>query len=103
MTMDVVEIRTAGVVGLGTMGAGIVEVFARAGLDVVAVELDDTLLAAGRDRVQGSLARAVDRGRLDAAERDAIVDRVRFATERSELAGCDLVTEAVPERLDVKL
>jgi 3-hydroxybutyryl-CoA dehydrogenase len=98
-----VTIRTAGVVGLGTMGAGIVEVLARAGLDVVAVELNDALLAAGRDRLQASLGRAVDRGRLDAAERDAIVDRVRFATERSELADCDLVTEAVPERLDVKL
>jgi 3-hydroxybutyryl-CoA dehydrogenase len=85
------------------MGAGIVEVFARAGLDVVAVELDETLLAAGRERLQASLGRAVNRGRLGAAERDAIVGRVRFATERSELAGCDLVTEAVPERLDVKL
>jgi 3-hydroxybutyryl-CoA dehydrogenase len=85
------------------MGAGIVEVLARAGLDVVAVELDGALLAAGRDRLQASLGRAVDRGRLDAAERDSILGRVRFATERSELAGCDLVTEAVPERLDVKL
>jgi 3-hydroxybutyryl-CoA dehydrogenase len=98
-----VTIGSAGVVGLGTMGAGIVEVFARAGLDVVAVELDDALLAAGRDRLQTSLGRAVDRGRLEAAERDAMVGRVRFTTERPELAGCDLVTEAVPERLDVKL
>jgi 3-hydroxybutyryl-CoA dehydrogenase len=98
-----VTIGCAGVVGLGTMGAGIVEVLARAGLDVVAVELDDALLAAGRDRLHTSLGRTVDRGRLDAAERDAILGRVRFATERSELARCDLVTEAVPERLDVKL
>jgi 3-hydroxybutyryl-CoA dehydrogenase len=98
-----VTIGSAGVVGLGTMGSGIVEVFARAGLDVVAVELDDDLLAAGRDRLQTSLGRAVDRGGLDAAERDAILSRVRFTTQRPGLAGCDLVTEAVPERLDVKL
>jgi 3-hydroxybutyryl-CoA dehydrogenase len=90
------------VVGLGTMGAGIVEVFARAGLEVVAVELDDTLVAAGRDRLEASLQRAVDRGRLDSGERDAILGRVRFAADRSALAGCDLVTEAVPERLDIK-
>jgi 3-hydroxybutyryl-CoA dehydrogenase len=97
-----VTIGSAGVVGLGTMGAGIVEVLARAGLDVVAVELDDALLAVGRGRLETSLQRAADRGRLAATERDAILGRVRFATERSQLAGCDLVTEAVPERLEVK-
>jgi 3-hydroxybutyryl-CoA dehydrogenase len=95
-------IGSAGVVGLGTMGAGIVEVLARAGLDVLAVELDDALAAAGRDRLEASLQRAVDRGRLDTAERDAVLGRVRFAVDRSALAGCDLVTEAVPERLEVK-
>jgi 3-hydroxybutyryl-CoA dehydrogenase len=97
-----VNIATAGVVGLGTMGAGIVEVFARAGLDVVAVEIDDTLLAAGRRRLEQSLARAVERGRLAESERDAVLARVTFTTDRRELAAADLVTEAVPERLDVK-
>ncbi|HVT19776.1 MAG TPA: 3-hydroxybutyryl-CoA dehydrogenase [Mycobacteriales bacterium] len=96
------EIHTAGVVGLGTMGAGIVEVFARAGLDVVAVEIDDALLAAGRKRLEGSLGKAVDRGKLDAAQRDAILARVEFTTDRTKLAAADLVTEAVPERLEVK-
>lgn len=96
------EIRVSGVVGLGTMGAGIVEVFARAGLDVVAVEIDDALLAAGRKRLEGSLGRAVDRGKLDGAERDAIMSRVQFTTDRADLVRADLVTEAVPERLDIK-
>ncbi|HVS67268.1 MAG TPA: 3-hydroxybutyryl-CoA dehydrogenase [Mycobacteriales bacterium] len=96
------EIRTAGVVGLGTMGAGIVEVFARAGLDVVAVEIDAALLAAGQKRLEGSLGKAVDRGKLDAGERDAILARVAFTTDRSDLARADLVTEAVPERLEIK-
>ena len=67
------EIRTVGVVGLGTMGAGIVEVFARAGLDVVAVEIDDALLGAGRKRLENSLGKAVDRGKLAADERYAIL------------------------------
>jgi 3-hydroxybutyryl-CoA dehydrogenase len=84
------------------MGAGLVEVFARAGLDVVAVEIDDALLAAGRKRLEGSLGKAVDRGKLAAEERDAIVARVSFTADRADLARVDLVTEAVPERLDVK-
>jgi 3-hydroxybutyryl-CoA dehydrogenase len=97
-----VEIRTTGVVGLGTMGAGIVEVFARSGLDVVAVEINDDLLASGRNRLESSLGRAVDRGKLDPGERDAMLSRVTFTTDRSDLARADLITEAIPERLDVK-
>jgi 3-hydroxybutyryl-CoA dehydrogenase len=97
-----VEIRTAGVVGLGTMGAGIVEVFARAGLDVVAVEIDEALLATGRKRLEESLGKAVDRAKLDGDERDAILGRVTFTTDRGDLARADLVTEAVPERMEIK-
>ena len=97
-----VRIDAVGVVGLGTMGAGIAEVFARSGLPVVAVEVDETLVAAGRDRIQKSLQRAVDRGRLDPAERDAILDRLTCTADRSRLAGVGLVIEAVPERLEIK-
>jgi 3-hydroxybutyryl-CoA dehydrogenase len=100
--MGVVQIESAGVVGLGTMGAGIAEVLARAGLRVHAVELDDTLLAAGRGRLEQSLQRAVDRGRLDATEQQAILERLSFTTSRGDLADADLVVEAVPERLDIK-
>jgi 3-hydroxybutyryl-CoA dehydrogenase len=84
------------------MGAGIVEVFAKAGLAAVAVELNDDLLAAGRTRLEQSLGRAVDRGRLSEADRDAQLERVTFTTDRGQLAAADLVTEAVPERLQVK-
>jgi 3-hydroxybutyryl-CoA dehydrogenase len=97
-----VEIRTAGVVGLGTMGAGIVEVFAQAGLEVIAVEVNDDLMAAGRSRLEKSLARAVERGRLTEADHDAQLARVTFTTDRGDLAAAELVTEAVPERLEVK-
>jgi len=97
-----VQISTVGVVGLGTMGAGIAEVFARGGLDVVAVEVDERLVEAGRGRVDKSLQRAVDRGRLDAAEHEQITGRFRYTVDRGDLAACDLVVEAVPERLELK-
>jgi 3-hydroxybutyryl-CoA dehydrogenase len=98
-----VRIDTVGVVGLGTMGAGIAEVFGRAGLDVVAVEINDDLVAAGRRRLEASLKRAVDRGRLEASERDAILGRTTFTADRAALAAAQLVVEAVPERLEAKV
>src|SRR5262245_39307730 len=95
-------INSVGVVGLGTMGAGIVEVLARTGLDVVAVEVDETALERGRATLTGSTDRAVARGKLTEQERDALLDRVRFAVGLSELAGVDLAIEAVPEHLELK-
>jgi len=97
-----VDITAVGVVGLGTMGAGIAEVFAGNRLPVVAVEINDDLLASGRARIEKSLQRSVDRGRLDASGRDAVLDRFRWTTSRADLAGADLVVEAIPERLDLK-
>ena len=73
------EINTVGVVGLGTMGAGIVEVFARNGLDVVAVEITEAALERGRATLTGSTDRAVAKGKLSAADRDALLARVDFA------------------------
>lgn len=96
------KIDTVAVMGLGTMGAGIAEVFARAGRQVVAIEVDDGLLAAGQGRVEASLQRAADRGRLGADDHAATRSRLSFSTDRAELAAADLVVEAVPERLEVK-
>ena len=62
--MDASKVRTVGVVGSGIMGSGIAEVAARAGADVVVVERDDRLLERGRARVESSLAKAVERGKL---------------------------------------
>src|SRR5436305_11740368 len=84
------------------MGAGIAEVFARGGLQVVAVEVDDPLLGAGRARLEKSLQRAVDRGKLDEATMQDITARIRYTTDRGDLAGADLVIEAIPERLELK-
>jgi 3-hydroxybutyryl-CoA dehydrogenase len=96
------EIRTVGVVGLGTMGAGIAEVFARGGLQVTAVEVDADALARGMKTLDGSLARSVAKGRLTEFERSEIMERVSPAQKFAELAAADLVVEVVPERLTIK-
>jgi 3-hydroxybutyryl-CoA dehydrogenase len=96
------DIRQVAVVGLGTMGAGIAEVFARAGLEVVAIEADPAALRRGLDLLERSLDRAVSRGRLAAAERYAVGARVRPASGYAEAAGADLAIEAVPERPELK-
>jgi 3-hydroxybutyryl-CoA dehydrogenase len=79
------------------MGSGIAEVAARAGSDVVVVEMDQAALDAGRGRVENSLARAVAAGKIDGTARDAAVDRLRFTTEYGELSDRQLVVEAVVE------
>jgi 3-hydroxybutyryl-CoA dehydrogenase len=97
-----VQIQSAGVVGLGTMGAGIVEVLARSGVAVVAVEINDDLLAAGRRRLEQSMGRALERGRISEADHAAVLDRVTFTVKRPDLVAAELVIDAVPERLDIK-
>ncbi len=96
------EFSTVGVVGLGTMGAGIVEVLARNGVQVVAVEANDDALEHGKGVLAHSTGRAVARGKLSEADEQELIGRVRFSTDLAALAGCQLVVEAVPERLDLK-
>ncbi|MCY7340755.1 MAG: NAD(P)-binding domain-containing protein [Pseudonocardia sp.] len=96
------EFRTVGVVGLGTMGAGIVEVFARSGRHVIAVEIDTDAVARGRIHLETSTARAVGRGKLTQESADALLARIVTTTSLADLADADLVVEAVPESLDLK-
>ena len=96
------EIATIGIVGLGTMGAGIAEVCARSGLRVVAVEVDQAAIAKGRGHIEHSTARAVSGGKLDEAGRAELLGRISCVTSLSELADVDLVIEAVPENLALK-
>ena len=97
------EISTVGVIGIGTMGSGVVEVAARNGLQVVAREATPELVEAGRARVEGSMDRGVARGKLDEATREATASAIAWTTDLDDLAGCELVLEAVPERLPLKL
>ncbi|MCD4526218.1 3-hydroxyacyl-CoA dehydrogenase family protein [Nocardioides sp. cx-173] len=93
---------TIGVVGLGTMGAGIAEVFARHGFDVVGVEQNDEGLERGRQHLANSTDRAVKREKLTVAEQAELLGRITFSTALGDLAGADLVVEAVVESLETK-
>lgn len=96
------EFSKVGVIGLGTMGAGIVEVFARNGIDVVAVEVDQAAVEKGRGVLEHSTGRAVSRGKLSEEDQAALHARVQFTSSLDDLAECQLVVEAVPEHLDLK-
>ncbi len=96
------EINTVGVIGLGTMGAGIVEVFARGGCTVIGVETTTPYADRGRAILQGSTDRAVAKGKLDKAGQQQILDRITISTQMADLAPADLVVEAVPETIDLK-
>ncbi|MGH8774010.1 MAG: 3-hydroxyacyl-CoA dehydrogenase family protein [Jiangellaceae bacterium] len=96
------EIETVGVVGLGTMGAGIAEVFARKGFTVVGVERDQEALDHGRGHIEHSTGRAVRRGKLTAEDQSALFGAITFTTDLDALEACQLVVEAIPEHLDLK-
>ena len=96
------EISKVGVVGLGTMGAGIVEVFARNGFDVVGLDMSDIAVERGRGHIEKSTDRAVARGKLTADERTEILGRIRLTQDYADLSDRDLVIEAVPENLELK-
>ena len=101
--MDATDVQRVGVVGCGLMGSGIVEVAARAGCTVTFVEGSDELVAAGFQRIHASLDRAVERGKLEAADREAILERIDGATSLGALGDADLVIEAATEDLEAKL
>jgi 3-hydroxybutyryl-CoA dehydrogenase len=94
-------ITSVAIVGGGFMGAGIAETAAVAGFPVVVRELPEHLDAA-RQRLETSLGRAVKRGKLDAAERDSALARITLMSELKDVAGADLVIEAVPESVELK-
>ncbi len=96
------EITRVGVIGLGTMGAGIAEVMARHGFQVVAVEASPEAAERGRESIEGSTQRAVSRGKLDEAERAEMLARITYSTQLDDLGAVDLAVEAVPEDLDLK-
>ena len=87
------DFRSIGVIGLGTMGAGIAEIFARNGYQVVGVELNDESLERGRQHIQHSTDRAVKRGKLSEEDQAALVGRINLTTNLSDVKDCGLVVE----------
>src|SRR5437867_2367930 len=96
------RIRRVGVVGLGTMGAGIAQVCAQAGFETIGREVSEELCERARGTIEHYLGRAVDKGKMTAEERDAALGRLTFTTDLTDLAGCDLVIEAIVEELEPK-
>jgi 3-hydroxybutyryl-CoA dehydrogenase len=97
-----VEIRTVGVVGLGTMGAGIAQVSVQSGFETVGREVSEELAQRGRATIERYLGRGVEKGRVTTTERRASLGRLTLTTDLGDLAGCDLVIEAVLEELELK-
>jgi 3-hydroxybutyryl-CoA dehydrogenase len=97
------NISRIGVIGSGTMGNGIAQVCAAAGLPVVMVDIADAAIERGIATIRGSLERQVRKGTLSEADRDAVVGRIKGSTAYEDLAGADLVIEAATERKDLKL
>ncbi len=96
------EFATIGVVGLGTMGAGIAEVFARNGFSVVGVEVNDEAVERGRQHLEHSTGRAVQRGKLSEDDQAELIGRVTFTTTLTDLVDADFVVEAVVESIEIK-
>ncbi|KAB2963025.1 MAG: 3-hydroxybutyryl-CoA dehydrogenase [Thermoanaerobaculia bacterium] len=96
------SIRKVGVLGCGLMGSGIAEVAVKAGFDTVVREVNQELLDKGMGRIRGSLDKAVEKGKLAAADRDAALARLRGTTEFSDLADRDLIVEAIVENVEEK-
>ncbi|MEN9784966.1 MAG: hypothetical protein RLZZ299_230 [Pseudomonadota bacterium] len=91
-----------GVIGAGTMGHGIAHVAAMAGATVVLHDRDETTVARGLAQVRGNLERGVEKGKTTPEQRDATLARIHATTSLDDMAGADLVVEAIPERLDWK-
>ena len=96
------EIQKVGVVGLGTMGAGIAQVCVQAGVETVGREVSAELGEAARRKIDHFLGRAVDKERMSADEKEAALARLSVTTQLSDLADCDLVIEAAFEELQIK-
>ena len=97
------EIKKVGVLGAGLMGHGIAQVAAQAGYGVVLREVDQGALDKGVGKIEKQLARAVEKGKAEQADADAVRGRIQGTTSYSDLADCDLVIEAITEDLGLKL
>lgn len=95
-------VQRVGVVGAGLMGSGIAEVAAKSGADVLVWDLKQEAVDAGKARIEKSLAKAVDRGKLSAEDRDGALERLRFTTDLKDFADREMVMEAIVENEKIK-
>jgi len=96
------HIKKLGIVGCGLMGSGIAEISAKAGYDVVVVEVTEEFLKKGISRIEASTQKAVDKGKATAEERAKALGRIKGSTSMDDLKGCQMVIEAVVEKMDEK-
>jgi len=96
------SIQTIGVIGAGQMGNGIAHVFAQAGFSVLMQDMTDAFAQKGLATIDKNLQRGVDKGKMTADEKAAVLGRIRTTTKVEDLAGCDIVIEAATERWEVK-
>lgn len=96
-------IETVGIIGAGTMGNGIAQISAAAGLPVVMVDISDAAVSRGVATISGSLDRLVKKEKMTAADRDAVLARITATTDNSKLSSCDLVIEAATENEQLKI
>lgn len=96
------EIKKVGVVGIGTMGSGIVQVSAQAGYDVLVVDSADEFLKRGMATIDKVMSRNIEKGRITQEEKDAVMARIKTSTRMEDLADRDVVVEAVFENLELK-
>src|SRR5688572_2490316 len=97
------EITKVGILGCGLMGHGIAQIAAQAGYEVVVREVSDEKLQAGLGKIEKQLARAVEKGKLERPDAEAVRGRIRGTTDYADLADCDFVVEAITEDLRLKL
>lgn len=96
-------IQSVGIIGAGTMGNGIAQICAAAGLSVVMVDISDAAVNRGISTVGGSLERLVKKEKMSAGDRDATLKRITGTTDRAKLVDCDLVIEAATENEELKV
>ena len=98
----IMEIKSVGVIGAGTMGNGIAHVFARSGFDVVLVDVQQSFLDRGLETIRKNLEREVAKAKITAEARDAAIARITPTVDRMRLATCDFIVEAASERFEIK-
>src|SRR5262245_19050761 len=99
---ELMAIKNIGVLGAGLMGAGIAQVAATSGYEVTIVEISDELIEKGLSGVEKSLAKFVEKGAISAGQKDGALQRLSGTTELEEVAGADIVIEAIVENLQAK-